>query len=398
MVMNETYLKAKILTTGVVFSEKALEYAKNSNAKGQNLVYNAPSCLESYRPQELHVSHKDGYETVVSCVSPCSNEPVFIDVANNELIAMVDGKVVNDILIKFVIEPSYYKKRISRERLVKEYVSACGYDELNILPWKGCAISKGCLFCGTNTIAKMNSSEILNAFSVSNFNAWETNKQVYIRNLKKAICIAKQEKCYSEHMHVIIISGDLCDEKLDYQSVIYSEIASAIKSDVADKTTEGIVAVLMPPKNSDLLHKLYESGISKVVFNLEVGDEKLFNKYCPGKSNIGYDHIISSLHKSVDIFGRGNVWTNFVLGLEPIDKLLELNASFAKAGIVSSANVLHIDKGNRLDCGVPNYQTVIRYYYELSKILKRNNQKPFYCSKALRTSLSNEAYEGRIEV
>ena len=40
--MAETYLKAKILTSGVVFSKKALEYAEIYNAKKQNLVYNAP--------------------------------------------------------------------------------------------------------------------------------------------------------------------------------------------------------------------------------------------------------------------------------------------------------------------------------------------------------------------
>ena len=152
----------------------------------------------------------------------------------------------------------------------------------------------------------------------------------------------------------------------------------------------------MPPKNFDLLKKMRQSGIDKVVFNLEVGNELLFNRYCPGKHNIGYHHILNALLESVNIWGAGNVWTNFVLGLEPIDGLLAFNASLAKEGIVSSANVLHLDKGNRLDCGVPSYDTVIKYFYELALILKENNQLPFYCSLALRTSLSNEAYQGRI--
>ena len=82
MIMNESYAKAKILTSGVNFSKSALEYAIAHNAKGQNLVYNAPACLENYRPQELVIKHIDGYETVVSCVSPCKSESVFVDVEN----------------------------------------------------------------------------------------------------------------------------------------------------------------------------------------------------------------------------------------------------------------------------------------------------------------------------
>jgi len=395
MIMHETYLKAKILTSGVVFSQKAINYARKCNAKGQNLVYNAPACLENYRPQELYLTHADGYETVVSCVSPCSRSPVYIDVEADELVAIVEGERVTNVLVKYVIEPDYYRKKLSNRHFVKDYISACGYDELNILPWMGCAISKGCLFCGSNTVAKMNHGDTLTAYNVSRQNAWEKRKEEYLENLIKAIRIAKESDCYSEHMHLILISGDLCDDRLDYQSEIYSEIAGAIKKDVQE-ATDGIVAVLMPPNNKLLLKKLFDSGITKIVFNLEVGDERLFNKYCPGKANIGYSHIINSLYESVDIFGKGNVWTNFVLGLEPIDNLLRLIESLAQGGIVSSANVLHIDKGNRLDCSVPDYNTVIRYFYELSNIMKNYGQRPFYCSKALRTSLSNEAFEGRI--
>lgn len=53
MIKEETLLKAKILTSGVIFSSEALKYAKKYGAKGQNLVYNAPLCFEKYRPQEL---------------------------------------------------------------------------------------------------------------------------------------------------------------------------------------------------------------------------------------------------------------------------------------------------------------------------------------------------------
>lgn len=396
MIMAETFLKAKILTSGVSFSDTALEYALKHNAKKQNMVYNAPVNADRIRPQELFITHCDGYRTVVSCVAPCSSSPVQITVEDEKLVAKVENRYVEDVDITFVQEPSYYQQRISRGTYVKEFVSACGYDELNIIPWRGCDISKGCLFCGSNAIAAESEHGTLTAHMISISDVWEKKKDTYLRDLTEAVHLAKKAACYKEHMHVIIISGDLCDEKLDYQAEIYAQIAEKIYPEIREKAKEGVVAVLMPPKNFELLKKMSLSGIDKVVFNLEVGNENLFNQYCPGKRNIGYRHILNALSESVDIWGTGNVWTNFVLGLEPIDGLLALNARLAKEGIVSSANVLHLDKGNRLDCQVPSYDTVIKYFYELASVLKENNQLPFYCSQALRTSLSNETYEGRI--
>lgn len=69
----------------------------------------------------------------------------------------------------------------------------------------------------------------------------------------------------ADHMHVILISGDLCDNKLDYQSKIYCEIAKSIYDKVKN-STDGIVAVLMPPKNTNLLFDLCKSGIKKGCF------------------------------------------------------------------------------------------------------------------------------------
>lgn len=398
MVMDETLLKAYILTHGVEFSDKALIFATKNNAKRQNMVYNMPIDSTKSRPQELLIRHIDGYETVVSCVASCKDNPVLIDIIEGKIVAYVKDKVVKNVTIEFVKEPEYYQKILNSGQPIRNYVSACGLDELNILPWQGCAISQCCLFCGTNTVRKNNDSGVFTAFDIANEKAWEMRKSVYLKDLKEALSIAIKSSCYNDHMHVILISGDLSDEKLDLQSKIYAEIAEEISPILSEKSSEGIIAVMMPPNDMMLLEKLYKTGISKVVFNFEVGNEELFNKYCPGKKNIGYNHIYKSLEKAVEIFGVGNAWSNFVLGLEPIEHLLKFNEELVKKGIVPSANILHLDKGNRLDCSVPKYDTVIEYFYKLSQVLKEHNMKPYYCSKALRTSLSNEAYDGRIKM
>jgi len=393
-VKEETFLKAKILSHGVYFTDSALQYAKKHRAKSQNMVYNMPLDAGAARPQELFLSHEDGFRTVVSCVAPTGSSPVAVDVAcGDKLIIKADNEVTPHVMAEFVPEPEYYQKTLSNGEPVRNYVTACGYDELNIIPWKGCAVSAMCKFCGSNHYI----DEAVNAHSISSNSAlWHAYEKKYISNLVEAIKIAKADMCYKNHMHVILISGNLADDCLDKQALIYADIAEGIYQHIEDKASEGIVLVITPPSDLNLLMKLKNAGVSKVVFNLELGDRESFKKYCPGKHRLGYDFFIERLLKAVEVFGWGNAWCNFVFGLEEEAQLLSVCKQLARNGIVTSANVLHLDKGNSLDCCPPSAAGIIRFFYELNKINLEQGFQPFYCAEALRTSLSNEAFYGRI--
>lgn len=398
-ILSETSIKLEILTRGIEFSERAIKKAEDSGAKRQNGVYNLPVGVTYSRPQELFIEGLDGYITVVSCVSPViGRRPILIDIDHDgELIAIIDDMMAENVTIRFVKEPVYYRELIEGGEVVSKYVSACGYDELNILPWRGCAISKGCKFCGINAVTLKEKRSGLTAFELSkNPERWDGCKVEYLKKLNAALKIAVKDECYSEHAHVIMISGNLTNNFLDFQAEIYSEIARNIKYEIGSRSTEGIVAVLTPPRNIAKLMEMKESGIDIVVFNLEVGNEPWFTKYCPGKAVLGRDFFINKLLEAVSIFGKGNVWSNFVLGLEPVEKLLDVCRDFAKNGIVCGANILHMDKGNQLDCDVPDKKDVMKFYCGLAAIYREFNLKPYYCSKALRTSLINEVYDGRI--
>ncbi len=57
---------------------------------------------------------------------------------------------------------------------------------------------------------------------------------------------------------------------------------------------------------------------------MEIWDEKLYGAICPGKAkNTSHDEFLRSMEKAVDVFGRGNVYGVFVLGLEPRQTFLE---------------------------------------------------------------------------
>lgn len=395
--INESYLKSLILSKGVVFTKEAKNFAIETNAKLQNFVYNAPKGSDFNRPQEIFIKSSD-YTTVSSCVSPYDEKnSVIIDYEKN-LYASFNEKKFENIEISYVPEPSYYKKTTLDGLDVKRLVSACGHDELNIWPWHDCLISSHCKFCGINSVIKgQKSLDILYGKDISkNIMSWYDKKEIYIKNLIEAINISKNDSCYDKHMHVILISGNLSNDLLDLQAEIYSYISANIKESIKSKSTEGMVAVTVPPKNKDLLQLMKDSGINIIVFNLEVGNEPWFTKYCPGKSEIGMDFYLQRLEQAVSVFGRNKVWCNFVFGLEPVDKLLEVCEKLAKLGIVPGANVLHVDKGSNLDCLPPEVDKIIYFYKCLGKIYKDYSLTPYYCQNALRTSLSNEAFYSRL--
>lgn len=398
----ETDLKAEILTRGVLFTPGGLAHAARVGAKGQNLVYNAPKGFAKGRPQELFLQGEDGYLTVVSCVSAHGKvEPITVDVsASGSLYCRLGGKNISEqVRLSFVKQPEYYAKILSNGDTAQKYISACGYDELNIIPWKGCLISSVCRFCGVNSVAVKNPTDALHAAHLKRDSlGWETARRMYLKCLSESIDHALQDECYSEHMHVILISGNLPNDQLDQQADIYCDIASHIKDQLVEKSSEGIVAVITPPHDLAKLEKLKQSGVSIAVFNLEVGNDPWFTKYCPGKSALGRDFFIDRLKHAATVFGRGRSWTNFVLGLEPMDRLLALCEELAGYGIVSSANVLHVDEGSRLDCDPPSKESVMNFFYELSKINRRHGFDAFYCAKALRTSLSNEMHDNRFHL
>jgi len=70
--------------------------------------------------------------------------------------------------------------------------------------------------------------------------------------------------------------------------------------------------------NERQLARLYEeTGLSSYTTDLEVLNERLFEWICPGKATVvGYKEWRDRLIRAVDIFGRGNVNTGIVGGVE----------------------------------------------------------------------------------
>ncbi|MBI4284739.1 MAG: hypothetical protein HY670_02410 [Chloroflexi bacterium] len=76
-------------------------------------------------------------------------------------------------------------------------------------------------------------------------------------------------------------------------------------------------AIALAAKSKEDLKRIHATGIKIIGMNLEVWDPALFAILCPGKNKfIGREAWIQSLVDAVDVFGAGNVVTNFVAGVE----------------------------------------------------------------------------------
>jgi hypothetical protein len=184
---------------------------------------------------------------------------------------------------------------------------------------------------------------------------------------------------------------------MDTQARIYADIAAAITQRHPGRFAEGAVAVTAPPSDLALLQLMRNSGIEVGVFNLEAFTPDAFALHCPGKDRIGREHYLRTLETGVTVFGWGKSWCNFVLGLEPIADLLSGCEELAACGVTPGANVFHRDHGARATLAPPDIDTVVSFYRELATICRRHQQRPYYCQLALRTSLANEAFDGRID-
>ena len=423
----ESLAKAYVLTHGVQFTSDALRIAARVNAKRQNAVYNLPADdtaqLEARpeiarlplirptdrldRPQELFLMGEDGYTVCVSAVAPVpGREPAIVESCGGKLLLVTPsrrdaGQTLDRV--EFVPQPAYYDKHTSSGRSVQRWVSACGYNEMNIWPWHDCAISRACTFCGINVVQKQagRNVDLLHAFEMRRETdadrVWSLVRAAVIAEITEAVGLAIDDDCYRDAIHLILISGNLADHQLDTQARIYADIAGAITRQRPGRFAEGAVAVTAPPHDLALLRVMRDGGIEIGVFNLEAFTPAAFARHCPGKDRIGRNHYLKTLEKGVEVFGWGRSWCNFVLGLEPAVDLLTGCEELASQGMTPGANVLHRDHGASVMHAPPDFETVINFYRELAAICRRHRQRPYYCQLALRTSLANEAFAGRLD-
>ena len=124
----------------------------------------------------------------------------------------------------------------------------------------------------------------------------------------------------SKIKHVLLTGGCFNHQK---EIELVTDVVSAIREYTGFNRIPGTI-LPSPAKNLDEIEKYYDSGINAIGFSMEIWDEKLYRAICSGKSkSFSHDEFVNSIRKAVDVFGEGNVYGVFVMGLEPRETFLD---------------------------------------------------------------------------
>jgi hypothetical protein len=119
-----------------------------------------------------------------------------------------------------------------------------------------------------------------------------------------------------------------------------SEIDNYVKILRAIDTAVGIEKVptiiyLTPPFDVRQLDRLFDAGVSQIACDMDIWDENLFQKICPGKAKANArQRYLNALYYIADRYGANRACCVFVGGIEPADSLIAGATALAERGIV----------------------------------------------------------------
>lgn len=96
-----------------------------------------------------------------------------------------------------------------------------------------------------------------------------------------------------------------------------------------------VYAYTSAPRDPSAVDELFAAGLDRVSYDLDVWDEDLWRRICPGIArHIGRPQQLRALEYAAERHGPNKVCTAFVVGLEPVESLLAGAAYVAERGIV----------------------------------------------------------------
>lgn len=237
-----------------------------------------------------------------------------------------------------VPDPEWYRDSLPDGRDFQSVLQQHGKDVLAIAI-SDCSFKRngrGCLFCALKN----------------------DGDRKRIEDVEYIIKILK-EKGYN-YRELNINSGTM-DGK-DFGAEIYGRFAKVGKK-------EGMrVYIQIPPISKSSMILLKESGVDSISMNLEIFNDQLRKKFCPGKGDIKKEEYLSSLERAVDVFGHSQVSSWLIIGLEPEEETMKGIDAILETGAIPHPSIFRPLKGSELETlPPPSPQEALRIYYYLKE-------------------------------
>ncbi len=231
--------------------------------------------------------------------------------------------------VSWIERPAFYGFEVARGKRMVQIGQIGGEDCLFFCYQNYCshfAREEQCLFCNLVSTAKTYDS---------------------VLKKKDAELIGKVAKAaWSEGMvnHILLTGGCFAHEK---EIAIVEDIMTAIRKHTGMDRIPG--TVLPSPAKGDDIQRYYDTGIQAIGYSMEIWDEALYGAICPGKSKgTSHEEFLRSMEKAVKVFGPGNVYGVFVMGLEPKNTFLAGVKTLTEMGINVVPFVWSPNPGSRL--------------------------------------------------
>jgi hypothetical protein len=92
---------------------------------------------------------------------------------------------------------------------------------------------------------------------------------------------------------------------------------------------------LTPPSDLKQLDRLFDAGVSQIACDMDIWDERLFEKICPGKAKTNTrQRYLDALSYIANRYGKNRACCVFVGGIEPAESLIDGATFLAEQGIV----------------------------------------------------------------
>ena len=351
-------------------------------------------------PEEIILSH--GEKKSIVKLRYNQDSPIALHVDENFIIDLIDSKSKESLgcEVNLVRKPNSITGYILDgnhhiEFDVFDYVGLVGLDRISIIPFDGCwnwAKGTPCKFCDLHPKridAKMTYRPSLNTlcnFDMDVTKWWNNYKDTYFAILNESLKELFTKSKIGPHLHILLMAGNLPDSQLTWD--IFIDIAKIIGQYTNLSDTDSYLNIAPHVQIADL-NLIKDMGVKQVQYNLELFGKKQFQETCPGK--LEYNIFIGKLKEAVSVMGRGNVRSNFVFGLQPINEIMPGLVQLAEMGIVPDYSVFQPKKGtpyaNRKS---PSLEEIMEFSIKLSEIYKKYDYSPIYCSLSSRSSIMNE--------
>jgi len=193
-------------------------------------------------------------------------------------------------------------------------------------------------------------------------------KKHSIDDLTEAISVALNDEI-NPARHILISGGTPFPKDFAYMDEIYMKVSKFFK--------EVPVDVMMAPRpNLDYSEKLYSWGINEISYNIELYNNKISKKIMPQKYKLGFKHYIHSLKHATLFFGKGNVRSLIIVGLEPIEDTLKGIEALVAHGCQPIISPFRPTPTTPLsEHPPPSEETLIKVYERGTEIIKQFDLK-----------------------